>query len=242
MNSLKIVYSNSDYHQNTLISNRWQSTGNGNHTLFISTWMPKKGASCFLIVTLHNIVDKIKVLFGRKLEMKDLIDYLVFYVLIEHFALLWRHHYYLWRAAKFRPMLGAQGLWSGGIFVVPHLFWHGALVFPVSSAPFNRLLRHTRGCEGTILSSQEWLICQNLTSVMTSTSFSRNGSYVKSDMMFISLVILQQQCLVGNHSPNMCTDFDCGFFRLPGWTHWVWLRIVLIPNLDTLSLTTDMWI
>jgi hypothetical protein len=33
------------------------------------------------------------------------------------------------RAAKFRPMLGAQG----GIFILPHLLWHGTSVFPVSS-------------------------------------------------------------------------------------------------------------
>ena len=25
----------------------------------------------------------------------------------------WRRHHYRWRAAKFRPMLGAQGLWAG---------------------------------------------------------------------------------------------------------------------------------
>jgi hypothetical protein len=43
---------------------------------------------------------------------------------------------------------------QGGIFIVPHLLWHGTSVFPVSSegpAPFSRLLRHTRGCGGSIL-------------------------------------------------------------------------------------------
>jgi hypothetical protein len=43
---------------------------------------------------------------------------------------------------------------QGGIFIVPHLLWHGASVFLVSSegplnlhsAPFSRLLRDTRGC------------------------------------------------------------------------------------------------
>jgi hypothetical protein len=34
---------------------------------------------------------------------------------------------------KFKPMLSAQGLWAGGVFIVPHLLWHGVLVFPVSS-------------------------------------------------------------------------------------------------------------
>jgi hypothetical protein len=30
-------------------------------------------------------------------------------------------------------MLGVQGFEQGGIFIVPHLLWHGASVFPVSS-------------------------------------------------------------------------------------------------------------
>ena len=66
---------------------------------------------------------------------------------------------------------------QGGIFIVPHLLWHRASVFPVSSegpphsvffydtlgmwriystpdphrSPISRLLRHTRGCGGPIL-------------------------------------------------------------------------------------------
>jgi hypothetical protein len=67
---------------------------------------------------------------------------------------------------------------QGGIFIVPHLLWHGAsfglirktvpfchllrhvrdvknLFLPGS--PFSRLLRHTRGCGGSILHSQ---MCQ----------------------------------------------------------------------------------
>jgi hypothetical protein len=38
-----------------------------------------------------------------------------------------------------------------GVFIVPHLLWHGNSVFPVASEgppPFSRLLRHTRGCGG----------------------------------------------------------------------------------------------
>jgi hypothetical protein len=42
-----------------------------------------------------------------------LIDYLLFYVPLKNISLIWRHHYYRWRAAKFRPMFGAQGLWAG---------------------------------------------------------------------------------------------------------------------------------
>jgi hypothetical protein len=40
-------------------------------------------------------------------------DWLMFYVLLKNISLLWRRHHYLWRAAKFRPMLGAQGLSAG---------------------------------------------------------------------------------------------------------------------------------
>jgi hypothetical protein len=28
------------------------------------------------------------------------------------------------------------------------------------------------------------------------------------------------------HLPNLCTNFDCGFFRVPGLTHRFWQRIV----------------
>jgi hypothetical protein len=42
-----------------------------------------------------------------------LVDYLRFYVPLKNISLLWRRHHCRWRAAKFRPMLGAQGLWAG---------------------------------------------------------------------------------------------------------------------------------
>jgi hypothetical protein len=41
-----------------------------------------------------------------------LIDYLRFYVPLKNFSLIWRRHHCRWRAAKFRPMLGALGLWA----------------------------------------------------------------------------------------------------------------------------------
>jgi hypothetical protein len=56
-----------------------------------------------------------------------LIDYLLFYVPLKNISLIWRRHHYRWRAAKFRPMLGAHG------------------------SPFSSLLRYIRGCGGTIL-------------------------------------------------------------------------------------------
>jgi hypothetical protein len=49
----------------------------------------------------------------------------------QNFSFIWRRHHCRWRAAKFRPMLGAFE--QGGIFIVQHLLWHGASVFPVSS-------------------------------------------------------------------------------------------------------------
>jgi hypothetical protein len=57
--------------------------------------------------------------------------------------------------AKFRPMLGTQGLWVGRDLyratpaVTRDLGFSGLIR---RSAPFNRLLRHTRGCGGSILS------------------------------------------------------------------------------------------
>jgi hypothetical protein len=60
-------------------------------------------------------------------------SYLRFYVPLKNFSLIWGRHHCWWRAAKFRPMLGAHGLWAGGIFIVPHLLWHGTSVFLVSS-------------------------------------------------------------------------------------------------------------
>jgi hypothetical protein len=83
------------------------------------------------------------------------IDYLLFYIPLKNFSLIWRYHHCLWRAAKFTPMLSARGLRAGGIFIVPHLLWHGAssCFFGLiqSIAPFICLLRHTRGCWRPIL-------------------------------------------------------------------------------------------
>jgi hypothetical protein len=63
---------------------------------------------------------------------------------------MWGRHQYRWRAAKFRPMLGAQGLWAGrDLYRVTR---HGASAFLVSwTAPFCGLLRHATGCGGSIL-------------------------------------------------------------------------------------------
>jgi hypothetical protein len=42
-----------------------------------------------------------------------LIDYLRFYIPLKNFSLIWRRHHCRWRAAKFMPILGTQGLWAG---------------------------------------------------------------------------------------------------------------------------------
>ena len=82
-------------------------------------------------------------------------DYLVFYVPLRNISLIWRRHHYRWRAAKFRPMLGAQGLRAGRDFyratpaVTRGLGFSGLIRM---TTPFSRLLRHARGCWGPILS------------------------------------------------------------------------------------------
>jgi hypothetical protein len=83
-----------------------------------------------------------------------LIDYLLFYVPLKNISLIWRRHHYWWRAAKFRPMLHAQGLWAGRDLyratpaVARGLGFSGLIR---RTTPFSRLLRHTRGCGGSIL-------------------------------------------------------------------------------------------
>jgi hypothetical protein len=83
-----------------------------------------------------------------------LIDYLRFYVPLKKISLIWRRHHCRWRAAKFRPMLCSQGLWAGrDLFcatpaVTQDLGFSGLIR---RTAPFSRLLRHKRGCGGSIL-------------------------------------------------------------------------------------------
>jgi hypothetical protein len=59
--------------------------------------------------------------------------YLLFYAPLKNFSLLWRCHHCQWRAAKFRSMLGAQGLWAGRdlYLAIPAVTWD--LNFSVSS-------------------------------------------------------------------------------------------------------------
>jgi hypothetical protein len=58
------------------------------------------------------------------------------------------------RAAKFGPTLGAYGLWAGRdlYHATPAVTWDlGFSGLIQRTAPFSRLLRHTEGCAGPIL-------------------------------------------------------------------------------------------
>jgi predicted RNA-binding Zn-ribbon protein involved in translation (DUF1610 family) len=90
----------------------------------------------------------------KKSKRLTLIDYLLFYVPLKNFSLIWRRHHCRWRAAKFRPMLGVQGLWAGRDLyratpaVTRDLGFSGLIR---RTAQISRLLRHTWGCGETIL-------------------------------------------------------------------------------------------
>jgi hypothetical protein len=82
------------------------------------------------------------------------IDYLLFYVPLRNLSLIWRRHHYLWRAAKFRPMLGAQGLWAGTDLyhatpAVTQDLGFSSLIQWI--APLRRLLLNTMECGGSIV-------------------------------------------------------------------------------------------
>jgi hypothetical protein len=84
----------------------------------------------------------------------DWLPYLRFYVPLKNFSLIWRRHHCRWRAAKFRPILGAQGLWAGRDLyrATPAVTWDLSFSGLIRrTASFSCLLRHTRGCGGSIL-------------------------------------------------------------------------------------------
>jgi hypothetical protein len=105
-------------------------------------------------------------------SFSDLIlDYLRFCVPLKNVSLVWRRHHCQWRAAKYRPMLGALCLWAGRyfyhampvvtrdlgfslfiwrigpiqLFLMTHMEMWTIYSNPnLHGFPFNRLLRHTR--------------------------------------------------------------------------------------------------
>jgi hypothetical protein len=105
----------------------------------------------FLFVFIGNIKNTLP---REKIHFrKSVIDYLRFYIPLKKISLLWRRHHYRWRATKFRPMLGAQGLWAGRDLYRATCCDTGPRFSGLNrrTAPFSRLLRHTRGCGGSIL-------------------------------------------------------------------------------------------
>jgi hypothetical protein len=116
--------------------------------------MPFEGAVMFVFTKTTCIFLEEEFYFnfvGHKLFMHI---YLRFYVPLTNISLTWRRHHCRWRAAKCRPTFGAQGLWAGRDLyratptVTPGLCFSGLIR---RSAPFNRRLRHTRGCGASIL-------------------------------------------------------------------------------------------
>jgi hypothetical protein len=79
---------------------------------------------------------------------------LLFYAPLKNFSLIRGRHHCRWRAAKFRPMLGAQGLWAGRDLYratpaeTRDLGFSGLIR---RTAPLSCLLRHARGCGEPIL-------------------------------------------------------------------------------------------
>jgi hypothetical protein len=62
----------------------------------------------------------------------------------------WKRQHYRWKAAKFRPMLGAQGLWVyRATPVVTRALGLSGLIRRTS--PLSRLIWHARGCWRPIL-------------------------------------------------------------------------------------------
>jgi hypothetical protein len=79
---------------------------------------------------------------------------LLFYVLFKNISLICRRHHCRWRAAKFRPMLGAQGLWARrDLYRATPVVTHGLNFSGLirRTAPFIRLLQLARRCGGPIL-------------------------------------------------------------------------------------------
>jgi hypothetical protein len=65
----------------------------------------------YMYVIWHYVLGKCTIQVNMYVDR--LIDYLLFSVPLKNSSLIWRRHHYRWRAAKFRPMFGAQGLWAG---------------------------------------------------------------------------------------------------------------------------------
>jgi hypothetical protein len=104
------------------------------------------------------------------LSVCKLIDWLIIYCLTSRsriFHYIWRGHHCQWRAAKFRPMLGAHGLWAGSdLYRATHaVTWDLSFSGLIRrTAPFSRLLRHAWGCrEPILIRIITWAVKLNMT-------------------------------------------------------------------------------
>jgi hypothetical protein len=87
-------------------------------------------------------------------NVEYLFVYLQFCVSFKDLSLIWRHCRCRWRSAKFKSILGAQGLCARRDFYRATPIVTRGLGFPGfirRTSLFIRLLRHTRWCEGSIL-------------------------------------------------------------------------------------------
>jgi hypothetical protein len=62
-----------------------------------------------------------------------LIDCLMFYAPLKNISLIWRRHHHREGLQNLGLCSALRALEQGGIFIVPHLLWHGLSIFPVSS-------------------------------------------------------------------------------------------------------------
>ena len=60
---------------------------------------------------------------------KSVFVYLGFIVPLENFLLIWRRHYYWWRALNVDLCLALMAIEQWGFFSVPHLLWQGASIY-----------------------------------------------------------------------------------------------------------------
>jgi hypothetical protein len=128
-----------------------------------------------------------------------LIDYLLFYVPLKDISLIWIRHHCRWRAAKYRLCSAFKAFEQGGIFIVPHLLWHGTSVFPVSSVPVRIRVRidpphplvcRKRRLNGAVLRMRpekprkpiDWLIVRRFGSISATSRRRENRSPVSQQV------------------------------------------------------------
>jgi hypothetical protein len=141
-------------HHNGFSPPPWERGGGGQSNLKYKTLTVPSQIAKSWAGKQHSFLNaNITIKFCKYPECDKMIDYLLFYVPLKNISLIWRRHHCWWRAAKFRPMLGAQGLWAGRDLyratpnVTRDLGFFGLIR---RTAPFSRLLRHARGSRGPI--------------------------------------------------------------------------------------------